>query len=136
MNLGLSKKLLAAFPDVIQVTRPLVKNKKIQDPNWVAGFTSAEGCFSVQIKANQKQALGVQVQLAYQVTQHNKDKQVIKNFKIYLGSGSVRERKRGMAVDYIVEKFSDNIETIIPFFQKYPIVGVKVLDFADWCEVA
>ena len=42
MNLGLSKKLLAAFPngDVIEVTRPLVKNKKIQDPNWVAGFTS------------------------------------------------------------------------------------------------
>ena len=33
MNLGLSKKLLAAFPVVIQVTRPLVKNKKIQDPN-------------------------------------------------------------------------------------------------------
>ena len=136
MNLGLSKKLLAAFPDVIQVTRPLVKNKKIQDPNWVAGFTSAEGCFSVQIKANQKQALGVQVQLAYLVTQHNKDKQLMKNFKIYLGSGSVRERKRGLAVDYIAEKFSDNIEKIIPFFQKYPIVGVKGLDFADWCEVA
>lgn len=136
MNLGLSKKLLAAFPDVIPVTRLLVKNKKIQDPNWVAGFTSAEGCFNVQIKANQKQALGVQVQLAYQVTQHNKDKQLMENFKIYLGSGSVRERKRGMALDYIVEKFSDNIERIIPFFQKYPIVGVKELDFADWCEVA
>lgn len=59
----------------------------------------------MQIKANQKQALGVQVQLAYQVTQHNKDKQLMKNFKIYLGSGSVRERKRGLAVDYIVEKF-------------------------------
>ena len=33
----------------------------------------------------------------------------MKNFKIYLGSGSVRERKRGLAVDYKVEKFSDNI---------------------------
>ena len=31
----------------------------------------------MQIKANQRQALGVQVQLAYQITQHNKDEQLM-----------------------------------------------------------
>jgi hypothetical protein len=25
---------------------------------------------------------------------------------------------------------------LIPFIQKYPIVGAKGLDFADWCKVA
>ena len=32
MNLGLSTKLKSAFPDVVRVIRPLVKNKKISQP--------------------------------------------------------------------------------------------------------
>ena len=49
MNLGLSEKLQLAFPDVVAVERPLVIDKKISDPNWVAGFTSAEGCYYINI---------------------------------------------------------------------------------------
>lgn len=29
-----------------------------------------------------------------------------------------------------------NLEKVIPFFQSYPILGVKALDFADWCKAA
>lgn len=36
----------------------------------------------------------------------------------------------------MVTKFSDIYEKIIPFFQKYPIVGVKALDYADFCKAA
>jgi hypothetical protein len=32
---------------------------------------------------------------------------------------------------FVVSRFSDNFEKIIPFFNKYPIQGVKGLDFAD-----
>jgi len=28
------------------------------------------------------------------------------------------------------------LDKIIPLFQQYPIIGVKALDFADWCKVA
>ena len=28
------------------------------------------------------------------------------------------------------------INIIIPFFNKFPIIGVKALDFEDWCKVA
>ena len=34
------------------------------------------------------------------------------------------------------KKFSYIIEKIIPFFNKYPILGVKYLDFLDFCKVA
>ena len=27
-------------------------------------------------------------------------------------------------------------DIIIPFFDKYPIIGMKALDFADWCKTA
>ena len=51
MNRGLSEKLKLAFPDVVPqiVVRPLVENPQILDPNWLAGFTSAEGCYYVEI---------------------------------------------------------------------------------------
>ena len=38
MNLGLSAALKSAFPDVVAVVRPLVKNQMIENPNWFAGF--------------------------------------------------------------------------------------------------
>ena len=36
----------------------------------------------------------------------------------------------------MVTKISDISEKIIPFFKKHPVIGVKALDFGDWCEVA
>ena len=50
LNLGLSDELKAAFPNIIPVKRPLTINQVVPDPNWVAGFTSGEGCFYVVIK--------------------------------------------------------------------------------------
>ena len=33
-----------------------------------------------------------------------------------------------------VTKFEDLVNKIIPLFQKYPIRGVKALDFSDFCR--
>jgi hypothetical protein len=35
-----------------------------------------------------------------------------------------------------VSKLVDLIQKIIPLFEKYPIHGVKQLDYLDFCEVA
>lgn len=35
-----------------------------------------------------------------------------------------------------VTRFSDIENKIIPFFNKYPILGNKALDYADFCKVA
>ena len=45
LNLGLSDKLKAAFTNVIRVQRPNSWDCSVKDFNWLAGFTSAEGCF-------------------------------------------------------------------------------------------
>ena len=33
-------------------------------------------------------------------------------------------------------KFSDINNIIIPFFEKNPLLGIKKLDFLDWCKIA
>ena len=40
MNRGLPAELQTAFPDVVPVTRPLVKNKKVKDPSPLRGLGS------------------------------------------------------------------------------------------------
>ena len=39
-----------------------------------------------------------------------------------------------MAGNYSCTKFNDLHEKILPFFRKYPLIGVKSLNFADWCK--
>ena len=45
INRGLSDQLKTAFLDIIPRVRPLVINKTILNPEWLAGFIAAEGCF-------------------------------------------------------------------------------------------
>lgn len=40
--------------------------------------------------------------------------------------------KKGNTFYFRVTKLSDITDKIIPFFKKYPIVGIKALDFADF----
>jgi len=42
MNRGLSDELKKAFPNIVPVPRSLIVNQVINDPNWVAGFTSVK----------------------------------------------------------------------------------------------
>ena len=44
--------------------------------------------------------------------------------------------KSDNTVSLAITKNSELIELIIPFFEKYPIQGVKSLDFADFKRVA
>ena len=134
INLGLSPKLEKAFTDITPVDRPLVQNKKIPDPNWLAGFTAAEGCFYVEIFKS-KTILGFSVKLVFSLVQHARDEQLIINLVEYLNCGSNFQHSKN-AVRLIVSKLSDIEKIIIPFFKNYRILGIKSKDFNDWCKVA
>ena len=65
--------LKLAFPDVVRVIRPLVEVHTNKDPNWLAGFVSAEGCFLVRITKSTTHKLGFQVFLIFELAQHSRD---------------------------------------------------------------
>jgi len=133
VNKGLSEKLQDVFPKTIPVKRPLVTDRKISDPSWLAGFTSGDGSFSIVItKSKTKQ--GMTVNLLFQLYQHVRDEQLFTSLVEYLGCGKFYFDKE--VICYRVTKYSDISEKIIPFFKKYPIIGVKALDFNDFCQVA
>ena len=136
MNRGLlSDNLKSSFTNIVPVSRPIV-NSQIPHPQWVAGFTSGEGCFMIKTSVNRNAKLGYGVQLSFQVTQNERDIELIRSLVSYLGCGRlvVNEKHNGSKVNFNVTKFSDIQELIIPFFLKHKILGVKFLDFEDWCR--
>jgi hypothetical protein len=134
MNLGLSESLKVAFPSLIPVSRPQVEFKGILDPHWLAGFVDGEGCFYIIVTKSSSIDLGFQVQLKFKVTQHSREAQLMKSLIEYLGCGRYEVRPNGFAGDFIVSKFTDINEKIIPFFNLYSPQGVKSLDFAAFCK--
>ena len=83
--MGLAPDLQSAFPLVTNADKPLVSAQKLPDPNWLAGFTSGEGCFLISIKKNLTS--GNYPSLKFQITQHSKDKLLMENLVSYLGCG-------------------------------------------------
>ncbi len=136
LNLGLSAELKAAFPEIVPVDRPIVPDQNIPDPMWIAGFVSAEGCFLVNIKESKTISLGYQTILRFQITQHNRDRLLLTNIVKFLGCGHLHQGKDVSFLDVNVHKFSDILDIIIPFFTKYPILGIKALDFSDFSQIA
>ena len=130
LNFGLSKELQWMFPETVPVPRPLRETCVIPHSQWIAGFTSAEGNFSVSLDK------GIFKSLLFKITQHEKDEVLLTAIKEYFNCGYCYLRKKENIIDFKVTKFSVVNEIIIPFFIKNPILGVKSLDFNDWCLVS
>jgi hypothetical protein len=104
-------------------------------PEWVAGFTTGEGCFFVKLKKDRNK-VGVGFQLVFQLAQHLRDEELMKSLVIYFGCGRWITPSKEKWGYFQCTKFSDNYDKILPFFLNHPIRGAKALDFADWVKVA
>jgi hypothetical protein len=90
---------------------------------------SGEGSVYVRIRKSSTHQIGLQVELILQITQHTRDEQLLLSLIDYFGCGRYRLRKGGLAGDFVVSRLSDLTEKIIPFFEKYPVIGVKKENF-------
>lgn len=137
MNKGLSDTLRVQFPTILSQPRPVVSFEGIQDPNWFTGFVDGEGYFYVRSLKNQNYSTGFSVNLVFSISQHVRDEALLTTFIEYLGCGRIEKAStRPDGVNFVVSKFSDIKEKIIPFFQTYPLEGIKSRDNLDFAKVA
>lgn len=129
INKGLSLPLKEAFPNITPFLRPSVNNTTVKDPDWLAGFTTAEGCFMVRVLDNPR----TQVLLSFKLTQHIRDERLFRSLVDYLDCGKIYVDER--SVSFIVTKYSDITDKILPLFDKYPIQGIKRLNYLDFYKV-
>ena len=129
INKGLSEELQAAFPQCVPTPRPVINNKLIPNPEWLAGFVSGDGSFKSILKKSESVKVGFQSILVFQITQHAppsvRDEKLMKSLISYLGCGFIEKDSRGPWLYYTVTNFSDIKSKIIPFFHQYEIIGSK-----------
>lgn len=116
----------------------------IPDPFWVAGFTSGDGSFHLKIRRAETN-IGYRVSLIYSFHLHIRDLEVLKGlcnyFNNYFNKNIISNEKKvyisekDNSVHLQIGNFTDISEKIIPFFDKYPIQGIKSLDFEDFKKV-
>lgn len=159
LNWGLPDNLTNAFPPkaIVHIPRPVFVFKGIPDPFWISGFTSGDGSFNLKIGSSATTSIGVRIQLRFGIGLHIRELDVIRGLANYFNSTTPLASKRldisaavvessslstknisilSKVVNFQITNFSDIIDIIIPFFEKYPIQGIKALDFEDFKRVA
>nr|YP_009254044.1 hypothetical protein [Hypomyces aurantius]ANC62729.1 hypothetical protein [Hypomyces aurantius] len=140
MNKGIPERLALDFPETKPEVKPeflLIQNNKLFDMNfWIAGFVTGEGCFFVKTSKSKTHKLGLSVGLNFIVVQNIRDIEIIEEIKSIFDCGSVTISESSGIVRYTVAKLSDIQNKILPFLDKYPIIGEKVKDYEDFKKVS
>ena len=138
LNKGLTTVLKTAFPNSIPLSiLPVPFNNTKLHPQWIAGFTSADGCFIISLRESKlyKAVRRNPVAILFILTQHIRDELLLKSFIDFFDCGQTYSYLN--YIEFKCQSFKDNYDKILPFFfQKYPILGVKAQDFEDWKKVA
>jgi hypothetical protein len=91
---------------------------------------SGEGNFDAHV-AKGTTKIGYRVQLRFRITQHIRDIKLMESIMLLLGSGSIYKYPKQSAINITIINSSDISNKIIPFFNEYPIMGVKLYDYLD-----
>jgi len=111
---------IASYTDpLIEINVPAMPslNKTDITPQWLTGFTDAEGCFiacALNIRDNRNKT-GYWVTAGFSLVQHSRDLLLFKVIKDYLGYGNLIEEGNKEVVRLKVENFNLISEQVIPF---------------------
>jgi LAGLIDADG DNA endonuclease family protein len=121
------------------------QERLIEFRGWVTGFVDGEGCFSIGF-VRQPGGLrrsgyrtGYQVAHEFAVTQGGRSLPCLHDLREFFGVGQVivnrrHDNHREHLHRYVVRRRVDLLETIIPFFQKYPLRSSKQEDFEKFAR--
>jgi hypothetical protein len=120
-------------------------SKSTISPEWIQGFTDAEGCFyfymgKPNIKGKESSTWYLQASL--EIAQNTHDVAVLELIQSFFGCGIIKpkrtnnELKTAQSVRsvsrYVVSNLSDVMNVIIPFFEAHSLFTSKSLDYEDW----
>ena len=110
---------------------------------WILGFVDGEGCFSIGFvrqpgRTNRRgYTTGYQVSHEFAVTQGAKSVSCLRDLREFFGVGQVLINQRydnhtEHLYRYVVRRRTDLLDTVIPFFQQYPLRSSKRQDFSKF----
>ena len=110
------------------------QQERLKMASWISGFTDGEGSFVISVIKNSTTRFGKQIFPEFVITQGAKSLKALKAIKEFFGCGSIVLNKRydnhnEHLYRYCVRSISELKETIIPFFDQFPLKTYKQNDF-------
>lgn len=139
LNWGLPEKLEIAFPLTQPVSRALINKVagKLPDnfsPEWLAGFCTGESNFFIVI--SNSSGKGTYTWLRFSIGQDSRDISLLEEVVKFWGCGRVDKYNNREVCEFVVTKIDDIVNIIIPFLDKYAILGSKHLNYIKFREAA
>jgi LAGLIDADG endonuclease len=115
-----------------QQERPAIEARDIALGAFLSGFALGEGSFMVVCRKRGGRSASFRLSAAFNVSQ--RDRAPLDLFRETLGCGTMRVAGNGGRY-WEVNRLSDERERIVPFFERFPLVGHKAQDFELWRQV-
>jgi hypothetical protein len=116
------------------------QQERLRVAGWITGFVDGEGCFAVPMHRNPTASVGWQVQPQFVVVQGASSVSALEVLRDYFGCGRInlnarRDNHRESLSRYVVRRFRDLDEIIVPFFRENPLRTSKRENFERFVEV-
>lgn len=119
---------------------------------WFSGFVEADGSFSVRVneftpkKENTRRSYSASVRIRFNITQRAYDiptessmMDIMLRIATFLNTKLIEQSSDRANVSQkalVVEVTTiTNLHILVSYFNKYPLLGIKALDFKDWEKV-
>ena len=133
---GFSKNVLMFYPHIKPFIRKKVNLPLNLNPNWVSGFVSGDGGFSINIRNFNSYKIKKQVTCIFHIAQDNRNMELFKLFSKFFNCGTVYERlNSSKRCDFVVQDINLLITNILPHFNIYPILNIKYEDYICFKKV-
>ena len=112
-----------------QQERPSIEAIPASLGSFLSGFALGEGSFMIVCRRRGDYRRSFKLSAAFNVSQH--DRVPLDLFRETLGCGSLRRAGNG-GWYWEVNRLSDLSTQVVPFFDRFPVVGRKAEDFRLW----
>ena len=131
MNLGLSDKLKANFPNVTYIERPLqIIKSELLNPYWVSGFIDGDGSFTVSIESTTNY-----VNIRLIVGLHEREQILIDRLFKFFNGGRINLSSKQQMVYFTIGNSKDLTSRVLPHFDTYTLVGNKLDNYLIWKKI-
>jgi len=103
---------------------------------YIAGYVDGEGSFSVSVQRNPTCRVGFQLVPEFHVSQNGERAEVLELIRDRFDCGYIkRNSKTDRALVYVVRQRRALLTTVIPFFERVPLLSSKQVDFDKFASV-
>lgn len=109
-------------------------------PHYVVGFVDGEGCFCVSVSKHKTLKRRLEVRPEFEIEVRADDRAILERIQATIGCGTIYDlsyERYGWQphAKYKVSNIRDLRETVVPFFQRYPLQAKKGQVFNAFAKI-